>query len=321
MFRRRHTSMNNERYHRVHADEHAHADDVNGNNDNDNEMVSDKERSKYVWGNKFHMVNTTDDDDRNDGIDDIGDDDIGGAMTFPTSPNGNGGEDFPRVLSTTSSLASSFDLDDDEDGDLQKFKLDFSNDSNLDRLRTSLEFERGKITIQLLIKAFKQTQEETRRKRVEKLLSLEDDRMQYAKITILSWCNIYDRGLILFILVMLIWFITASVVLRNILWTCLGVLFTMARLSFKPGYWYFYGRHEARKRKATMDLYDELNQVGMELQLSSNSPPSSPAFNSRNNSQANSRNNSMHGSIAQSLSLEEQQQRQEEEEHLDPQIV
>jgi len=44
-----------------------------------------------------------------------------------------------------------------------------------------------------------------------------------------------------------------------------GILFLLVRLSIRPAYWFFRGRHIARQQKTSLEIYDEINAIGVEL--------------------------------------------------------
>ena len=252
--------MNNERYLRISREEqvdfeldHEHVHSATP----DDDLDDDDHRTQFSspWRNqhnkRFHPVAQQDEADDEQGRD------------APTS-----GATQIRVKSSPASSQHGSEgfLDDDMD-DLSRYQLDFSDTTMARNLRESTSLEEslagGHINLALLLQAYHQTQLETRRKRVDQLLSVttESDRIW---ISISSWCDIYDRGLCLLILLTALW-LSLTTLLRQPLWTAMGVFFFVARLAAKPLYWYVQGRHIARKRKVTMQIYEEVNQLGMEL--------------------------------------------------------
>jgi hypothetical protein len=260
--------MNNERYLRVSHDEQADFELEHGHAALPDDEIEDSEHHKQfssTWRNQrnqhnhFHPVAQQDEADEED-----------------QGEQGLGlGRDPPNACATQirvkSSPASSHHgsegfLDDDMD-DLSRYQLDFSDTSMARNLRESTSLEesvaRGQINLALLQQAYHQTQLETRRKRVDQLLSVTTE-SEKLWISISSWCDIYDRGLCLLIVLTGMW-LSLTTLLKQPLWTTLGVLFFVMRLAAKPLYWYLQGRHIARKRKVTMQIYEEVNQLGMEL--------------------------------------------------------
>lgn len=236
MFRRRPTSMNNERYLPV-------------NNDEREEHAADTEDLSFTWRPKPKFKPLAQEEVLEDESDEIDDDD----RTTPT-------DNRETPLSRTNSEVW------DEEEDLQRYQLDFSNTSMEQRLRASTtlddSIQQGQITIRMLYKVFCETQAETRRLRLEKLLSASTDRDKFW-INLYSWCDIYDRGAMLLVSITGLWLLIATL-LHQIVWSVLAVLFFCARISAKPIYWYMWGRHIARKRKVTIEIYEELNQMGTE---------------------------------------------------------
>jgi hypothetical protein len=254
--------MNNERYLRVSHEEAEHAHDDVGEED-----VEHQQQQQFAWRPgtsaqlKFKSLAQDDEDDEDDEHED---DDL--DQTTPV------GEHVPiKSLASShhgsnhgvSGASLSFDLDDDND-DLQRYQLDFSDNSMDRNLRDSTSLEasmaRGQISLALLHKAYRQTQLETRRKRVDQLLSVTNE-SEKLWINACAWCDIYDRGLWVLLLVTGLW-LGITTFLKQRLWTMLGVCFFASRLSAKPSYWYFKGRHIARKKKVTMQIYQEVNQLG-----------------------------------------------------------
>lgn len=254
--------MNNERYLRVSREEqvdfdleheHGHAASL----DDDMEDSDHRNQFSSTWrnqhNNRFHAVALQDDEADDEQSRDAAAKSGATQIRVKSSPasSQHGSEGF---------------LDDDMD-DLSRYQLDFSDTTMARNLRESTSLEEslagGHITFALLRQAYHQTQLETRRKRVDQLLSVttESERIW---ISILSWCDIYDRGLCMLILLTGMW-LSLTTLLQQPLWTVLGVLFFVVRLSAKPLYWYVQGRHIARKRKVTMQIYEEVNQLGMEL--------------------------------------------------------
>jgi hypothetical protein len=295
MFRRRPTSMNNERYLRVSRDEQQEHEDASSGEQQQQQhgdiasaaaaVVEDT--MQFAWANpktsvppsrrKFQRLPT---DEVGNGEDDEDD------MTSPTSNVPSASTSPTKMRSPSGSQHGgrqpSFDLYDDLDTDLQRYQLDFSDNSMDRKLRESTylseSLERGHVSLSLLYTAYTQTQVETRRQRVEQLLSVTTER-ERLWINICSWCDIYDRGLFVLILTTLLWVSISSLLLHHSASTIIGIVFFIGRILTKPLYWYVWGRHVARKRKLTMEVYEQLNQRGMEMGAQSQGTGSSHGTN------------------------------------------
>ena len=154
-----------------------------------------------------------------------------------------------KKSSSSSHHGSEGFLDDDMD-DLSRYQLDFSDTSMARNSRESSSLEEsmthGRISLALLQEAFRQTQVETRCQRAEQLLSAVTRESEKLWITVSSWCDIYDRGLGLLVLFTGLWLCLATL-LKQQIWTLLGILFFLLCVSAKPLYWYVRGRHLARR--------------------------------------------------------------------------
>eukprot|EP00545_Synedropsis_sp_CCMP1620_P001226 CAMPEP_0119007536 /NCGR_PEP_ID=MMETSP1176-20130426/3074_1 /TAXON_ID=265551 /ORGANISM="Synedropsis recta cf, Strain CCMP1620" /LENGTH=297 /DNA_ID=CAMNT_0006959705 /DNA_START=125 /DNA_END=1018 /DNA_ORIENTATION=+ len=269
--------MNNERYLRVSRDEQREQDEQESSNGVAAALEDDM---KFAWAANPKSLPAkrasfqrlpTEDDDEDDDVEDYEDD-----MTSPTSNVPSASNSPTKMRSPATSQhgrAPSFDLDDDLDMDLQRYQLDFSDNSMDRKLRESTylseNLERGHVSLALLYTAYTQTQVETRRQRVEQLLSVTTERDRLW-IKICSWCDIYDRGLWALIVTTTLWVSITSLLLHHGILTLFGIVFFLARITAKPLYWYVWGRQVARKRKVTMEIYEQLNQRGMEMGTSGN---------------------------------------------------
>jgi hypothetical protein len=166
--------------------------------------------------------------------------------------------------------------DDEDDEDFSRYQWIISGPSFQERTwEDSISLEeallvRGQIPWSLLHQAYVRTQAETRQKRVEQLLSTTRTSERWM-ISLSSWCDIYDRGLgLLLLLTALVW--AMGMLFHQPTWTILGSIFLTLRLLTKPLYWYFRGRHLARRRKVVMQIYEEVNQLSMELTAYRESP-------------------------------------------------
>ena len=163
------------------------------------------------------------------------------------------------------SVASSFDLD--EEDDLQRYNIDFSVRKEKSHLQMSgsLEesIEQRKLSFSLVWFAFLQTRDQTRQRRVERMLSVNND-IERAQVNFQSWCDLYDRGLFLLLPALLVWLIICNLLHKT--WFAVGgLLFLVLRISLRPAYWFFRGRHVARRQQASLQMYDEINAIGVEL--------------------------------------------------------
>lgn len=164
---------------------------------------------------------------------------------------------------------SSFsDYDSDDEEELQRYQLDFSDNSLQRKIRASNEFEdsfrRGKISLSLLRQAYEETRAESQRKYVEALLSV-NTKSQRWYITIESYCDLYDRGIPVLLIGTATWLVLTILIFNWRVGTYLGYVWFFGRILAKPFYWYIQGRHVARKRKQTMEIYEEITQLGIEL--------------------------------------------------------
>jgi hypothetical protein len=308
MIRRYHraTIMNNERYARLAKDEIynpesnydlTHSFDQTHDKENDIECtdsrIDDEKKvlkfQSLPWKNKHAFLPLGQDDD-NDKEDDCDDDvdiekQLNTITQHPISEESNWKSPSISRHGSRSDFSihshhENFEDDDDDDDeeDLSRYQWIISGPSSQERSwedSISLEEEllvRGHIPWSLLRQAYVRTQAETRRKRVEQLLSATRTSERWM-IAISSWCDIYDRGLGLLLILTGLWW-AMGVLLHNHLWTVWGFFFLTLRLLTKPLYWYFRGRHLARRRKVVMQIYEEVNQLSMELTAYGESPSS-----------------------------------------------
>lgn len=250
--------MQNERYVRVARDDQAGRADEMGKQ----EEYEDSSTHQFSPWRKQQFQSLPQDDEENNNSDHEEQNDDAGIIQTESSSNAMMHEKSPA----SSHHGSEGFFDDDMD-DVSRYQLDFSDTSMARNLRESTSLEesvaQGHISLALLQQAYRQTQLETRRHRVDQLLSVTREK-ERIWITVSSWCDIYDRGLGLLFLITGFWLCLATL-LKQRVWTLLGVLFFLLRISAKPLYWYVRGRHLARRRKLNMQLYEQVNQLGMEL--------------------------------------------------------
>lgn len=241
-----------ERYRRVLEDNSIEnfQDDLEDDED-DEEVVNHAWRRGIADSASFHRVATMDEEDDKD------DDHAVCTNALP--------------LSHDQSLSTSFDLDDDE-AELGRYNLDFS-EGTVERLRTQLSaasmlegsLENGALTLSIVWEVFCKARDETRRRRMERMLSLNSD-LERISLTITSYCDLTDRGMPIVILVLLVGVTLTRILLPNPWrWTLWGVLLFSIRVLWRPTYWYMWGRQVANKRKRTLEEYAESNAVAMEL--------------------------------------------------------
>jgi hypothetical protein len=270
--------MKNERYLRI--SHNKPMGNANSNDDNQNSSI----HQFSPWRMRQFQALSQDDDEKchDTNKNDIDDRDaVFDEEDHDPKPNSGLGESATKVSSletapivTPQSPASSHqgsegfldDNDDDLEG-LSRYQLDFSDTSLARNVRESLSLEdavaQGHLSFALLRQAYTQTQEQTRQDRINQLLSATSE-SEKIWIAASSWCDLYDRGLGLLILMTALWLFLATLLQQHLL-TLLGILFFLQRISAKPLYWYLRGRHLARRRKVNMQIYEHVNQLGMEL--------------------------------------------------------
>ena len=252
--------MINERYFRVSGEEQAGRDDDARGQDEHDEHSSMHKFSPWRK-QRFQSLPQEECEEKDSGEREDHDEERGIVQAEASGPT------MAQAKSPASSHHGSEGFFDDDMDDLSRYQLDFSDTSMARNLRESSSLEesvaQGRISVALLQQAFRQTQVETRRQRVDQLLSVTRE-SEKIWITVSSWCDIYDRGLGLLVLITGLWLCIATL-LKQPLWTLLGVLFFLLRISAKPLYWYVRGRHLARRWKLNMQIYEEVNQRGMEL--------------------------------------------------------
>ena len=253
--------MQNERYHRVSRDGQARrVDDIGKDED-----YEDSKMHQFSPWRKQQFHSLPQDEEGNDNSDnsDLDDHHQDAGIVQTDSSNVT----MMHEKSPASSNHGSEGFFDDDMDDVSRYQLDFSDTFMARNLRESISLEesvaQGHISLAFLQQAYRQTQLETRRHRVDQLLSVTRE-SEKLWITLSSWCDIYDRGLGLLVLITGLWLCLASL-LKQRLWTILALLFFLLRISAKPLYWYVRGRHLARRRKLNMQLYEQVNQQGMEL--------------------------------------------------------
>jgi hypothetical protein len=240
-----------ERYRRVLEDSTIdHFQDDQEEDEDDKEMVNRAWRRGIAESASFHRVATMDEDD---------DEDDQAEHTNALPPLHE------------QSLSASFDLDDD-DAELGRYNLDFT-EGTVERLRTQLSavstlegsLENGALTLSTIWEVFCKARDETRRRRMERMLSLNSD-VERLSLTITSYCDLTDRGMPIVIIVLLVGVTLARILLPNPWrWTLWGFLLFSIRVLWRPTYWYVWGRQVASKRKRTLEKYAESNIVTMEL--------------------------------------------------------
>jgi hypothetical protein len=244
--------MSDERYHPVDDAENDHNGDINHDSDEEPEKANGSDHQGFPWrraasSGSFARLSTHEEDDE--------------------YPDDKTERTSNRKDRRELKISTSFDMDDDDLDtlELSRYRLDFNNSSA--RLRmpsTTLEesLEEGKITPQRIWQAWVEAREQTRRRRVERMLAINND-AERARLCLSSWCDLTDRGFHLLVGIMIVWIAICSL-LHNALWIVWGVLIFVCRVLWPPAYWYFRGRHIARKRKQTMEIYDEVNRVHIE---------------------------------------------------------
>jgi hypothetical protein len=133
----------------------------------------------------------------------------------------------------------SFDLEDEED-ELQRYRLPNPGSREVPK----------KLTVASLWQMYLDARVEGRRRRAEQLLE-HDSPM----ICLSSWCDLTDRGLFLFVCLLVAWIIACFYNTSFLV----GGLFFALRLFLRPAYWLIWGRRMEQKRQETMAIYDQLN--------------------------------------------------------------
>lgn len=168
--------------------------------------------------------------------------------------------------------SASFDLEDEDDAELGRYNLDFT-EGTVERLRAELsagstleeQLEKGRLTLGIVWDVYRKARDETRRRRMERRLSLNSD-WERVSVTAISYCDLTDRGMPVVILMLLIWIAISLIALSNPLtWTMLGVSLFAVRVLSRLVYWYVWGRHVQRKRKLTLEKYAESNGMAIEM--------------------------------------------------------
>mmetsp|Transcript_27682 Transcript_27682/g.33674 ORF Transcript_27682/g.33674 Transcript_27682/m.33674 type:complete len:333 (+) Transcript_27682:88-1086(+) len=114
------------------------------------------------------------------------------------------------------------------------------------------------------IQSIRNVRQEARRKRAEKALSMPSGIRSRMTLCLESWCDLADRGIFLFIGFVIIFafvymFISSSHPKAKAIFLFVGISLIATRLLWGPMYWFFWGRRIAKKRKATMKVFDGLN--------------------------------------------------------------
>mmetsp|Transcript_35301 Transcript_35301/g.51882 ORF Transcript_35301/g.51882 Transcript_35301/m.51882 type:complete len:365 (-) Transcript_35301:203-1297(-) len=111
-----------------------------------------------------------------------------------------------------------------------------------------------------------QIQMESRRKRAQRALEIEDsDTRGNILLCLSAWCDLCEfRGMVLVLMFVIAivggykWMEKEGVVLRHLV-MFLGIVLVLIRVFWWPIYWYLWGERVQRRRQATMELYDGLN--------------------------------------------------------------
>ena len=166
---------------------------------------------------------------------------------------------------------TSFDLD-DEDAELGRYNLDFT-EGTVERIRTQLSagstlderMEEGRLSLSILWEVFCKARVETKRKRMERMLSLNSDLERFS-LTVSSYCDLTDRGMPVLILILMAFNAMAFILLENPWkWIMVGALMFSVRVFWRAAYWYLWGRQLAKKRKRTLEKYAETNSLALEM--------------------------------------------------------
>jgi hypothetical protein len=167
--------------------------------------------------------------------------------------------------------SASLDME-DEDAELDRYNLDFT-EGTVERLRAELSagstleerLEKGRLTLGIMWEVYCKARDETRRRRMERLLSLNSDWERFL-VTVISYCDLTDRGMPVVMIMLAVWIAISVLVLSNPwTWTLLGILLFAVRVLLRLIYWYLWGRHVQRKRKLTLEKYAESNGLAMEM--------------------------------------------------------
>lgn len=135
------------------------------------------------------------------------------------------------------------------------------------------------------LQAIKRARTQSRQKRIERLLALQDKESYSSKCNFYSsrvelclsspWCDLLDKGFVIVIMVILILLIAYFSLdeeedrkARKFL-LAIGIPIIVFRVVWRPLYWILWGRIQERRRKNTLELFDDLNSErhtkGMEI--------------------------------------------------------
>jgi len=154
----------------------------------------------------------------------------------------------------------SFDLEEEDEDDLQRYRLSPST--------STLSLNHGenvlskKLTFTTMWQAYLELRLEHRRRRAEQLLTMNEDSLRERLVfTFSAWTDLLDtRGLLLHFLLLILWLVLCHVYSKKQKTiVVLGILCIILRLSWRPIYWYVWGRRQEQKRQETMAIYDGLN--------------------------------------------------------------
>lgn len=233
--------------------------------------VLSKERVQYYYPLQLNMSATSSKTDyepvKNSADEHHNDDD-----SSPDGDHSDNDEDL-RIISVKSSKDSdektqptsnlkhhhlSFDLE-EEESELQRYRLSPSTSSVSNTSGTTTLLSK-KLTLSTLWQAYLEQRLENKRRRAEVLLAMNEDSMRERVLFIAStWTDLFDnRGVILHFIILIIWLFSCHLTKSTSL-VVFGILCIVLRLTWRPLYWYVYGRQVEKRRKETMVLYDELN--------------------------------------------------------------
>ena len=182
--------------------------------------------------------------------DDSSDDDDDDLMRIPMDTSQDSDDDKTEPMSNRHAHLS-FDLEDDEEELVERYR--FSQQTSDNNNTSSKE----NVT---WWQAYLETRTEHERKRAEQLLVMNEDSVRERIMFCLSsWTDVYDtRGVLLHVVAVLVWLVLCRVSRKPIL-VLLGIMCIVARILWRPFYWYTCGRRQEQKRQEAMQMYDNLN--------------------------------------------------------------
>lgn len=149
----------------------------------------------------------------------------------------------------------SFDLE-EEESDLQRYRLSPSISS----VSQNTSILSKKMTFATLWQAYLDKRLESKRKRAEILLSMNEDSWREQLLLAVSpYSDLFDtRGLVCHVLILTLWICLCHVTKNNKL-IIIGIVCILLRLTWRLLYWYAYGKRIEQRRQETMAIYDQLN--------------------------------------------------------------